>query len=338
MIRKINNKKSQITVFIIIGIILLILASLIYYFATMERDVVVDDIEQVGVEKIQFDSVDDLVESCIKSVGSDGLRLLGVQGGRLYSMERYLETYYSNISYAYYEGESVLVSLVDVKKQVDEFIELNVLECVDDFNVLKQQGIDVVANEISSNTLIKPGDVVFNLDYDLVIDGKAEAEKYKVSVPVDVYQVHKNALDIVNKIVADPDWIDITYLSEFKTPVSIIPHSDDSFVMSITDPGSVNGKDFVFLLGFKFEKNYAPNLQVPSLFELIDDVEFSHQVKAVDPEGDDFVFSDNHALFDISPNGLISFTPKVKGAFVVEITVTDSHGNSNSKEVKFVVK
>ena len=56
-------------------------------------------------------------------------------------------------------------------------------------------------------------------------------------------------------------------------------------------------------------------------------------------EDDGFVsFSDDTAMFDITNNGEISFTPEIKGEFNVTITATDDYNAYDSVIVKFIVE
>lgn len=330
-----KSKKSQITVFIIVGIVLVIIAGLVYYFVFMQADKPFDDIAN---EKIDIGIIRNHIDDCMNSVSGTGLQLLGIQGGRIYLSDEFLETYYSNISYSYYDGQNKVVSLSEMQEQLDEYIENAMLMCVNDFSELEDEGIDVSLSDVNANTLIKPNDVVFKLSLGLLISGQKRSEEFEHSLNIRLYDIHGYANDIVDKIVLDPDWIDMTYLSEFDLPISIIPHSEDEFIIAITDPKSVVGNDFIYLLGFRFKKNFAPNLDIPDMLRLERGAKFTYQVKAVDPEEDDFVFTDNHAMLDISDSGLIDFVPSVSGDFDVVISVTDSHDNSNSKKVRFMVR
>tara|TARA_Y100000034_G_scaffold53185_1_gene65274 strand:+ start:354 stop:1364 length:1011 start_codon:yes stop_codon:yes gene_type:complete len=333
----IKNKKSQITVFIIIGIILLILIGLVYYILTIQTQ---SSVDQTVIEEIQFnvEGVSIFVENCMESVTESGLQLLGMQGGKIYLSEEYLKTDYSNILYSYYNNQNKIVSLSEMEEQLNQYIVVTMPKCVDGFVAFEDEGIDVEEISISSDTFIGPKDIVFELNYELLINGQSKLNKFRKSLPVKLQKIHSDSYDLINKIKSDSGWLDITDLSEFDNEVSVIPYSNDEFIISITDAKSINGKDFVYLLAFKFEKNSAPNFDIPQILQLNDNVEFNYKIEALDPEDDSFIFTDNHAMFDITEDGIISFVPKVKGEFNVIITVTDVHDNSNSKEVKFIVQ
>ncbi len=331
-----KNKRSQITVFIIVGIVLVIIASLSYYLITKQSSL---GIYESVAGKTDVNSVRSFVEGCIIKSSESGLQLLGVQGGKINLPNEFLMSHISNISYSYYKGENTVASLSELENELNSFVTSAVPICVDDFKSLKQEGMDVEGESIVAKSSINPNDVLVNLNYELIINGKLSSEKFQIILPVELYKIQGYANEIVDKVVDDPDWLDITYLSSFDVPISIIPHSDDSFIISIVDPESkIAGDNFIYLLGLKFKNNYAPSLNIASEFRLARGSRFNHKVEALDPEGDSFVFTDNHAMFDITEDGVIDFVPTVAGDFYVTITATDVHDNSNSKEVKFIVR
>src|SRR3989344_2379922 len=84
MIKIKPNKKAQVTVFIIIGILLLAGAAAFFYIAKktsqeskLEAEIKVSE-EQVPT---QFDPIKKYAEDCAYSVAVEGLNLIGKQGG-----------------------------------------------------------------------------------------------------------------------------------------------------------------------------------------------------------------------------------------------------------------
>lgn len=83
-----NNKKGQITIFAVIGVILLILFGLLFYFTSSSKSLergtlLVDDVSE------EFSPIQSYVDSCIENIGEKGIKKLGERGGYLYD-EDYL--------------------------------------------------------------------------------------------------------------------------------------------------------------------------------------------------------------------------------------------------------
>ncbi len=82
-------KKSQVTVFIIIALVLVMMVGVTYYMIgsrMVEKSEEAIVIQQISAAKIK--PVNDYVESCLSLASSEGLGLLGKQGGYIYKSQR----------------------------------------------------------------------------------------------------------------------------------------------------------------------------------------------------------------------------------------------------------
>jgi hypothetical protein len=76
------QKRGQVTAFIILGVIIVILIAISIYY----RDYLMESLSSIGIGggvKVpqEFQDVNTYVEGCISSISEDGIRLLGSQGG-----------------------------------------------------------------------------------------------------------------------------------------------------------------------------------------------------------------------------------------------------------------
>src|SRR3989344_7722554 len=81
-----NTKKGQVTVFIIVGIALLLIFTLILFLTkTFAKDQLNNQGEPV-IEDVpqEFKPVQSFTQSCLEQVGKRGLKVLGEQGGYIY--------------------------------------------------------------------------------------------------------------------------------------------------------------------------------------------------------------------------------------------------------------
>jgi hypothetical protein len=67
------------------------------------------------------------------------------------------------------------------------------------------------------------------------------------------------AKKIVNKEIEDPDWIDMTYLTEQDIDFKIYPYDENIIIYSLVDNDSKisNNMDFVFLFANLFNESNA---------------------------------------------------------------------------------
>jgi hypothetical protein len=84
------QKRGQITVFIIIGIVIVLVVALVLY-ATREQAVAPLEEERVEVAKVSAElrPVQDFVQTCLYTVAKDGLDIIGSRGGYLKPTQRY---------------------------------------------------------------------------------------------------------------------------------------------------------------------------------------------------------------------------------------------------------
>ena len=91
------KKKSQITLFIILGIV--VLGLFFFIFITPNKDI------NSNVVAFEKSTINNYITSCLKQTSEDALFLLGKQGGNI-NPESYLESNDFRISYLYKNEET----------------------------------------------------------------------------------------------------------------------------------------------------------------------------------------------------------------------------------------
>ncbi|MFC1704997.1 hypothetical protein ACFLZ6_01565 [Nanoarchaeota archaeon] len=276
------------------------------------------------------------VEDCIRDSAVPGLYLLGMQGGHIYLPDDYVTTDYSDVSYGYINERPNLPSIDEMEAELELYIADAVTLCTN-FNLFYDLNISVQA--ITADVEIKDNEVIFNLKYPIIARAEgttSQIEDYRVVVPLRIGFIYKTLNGILSKTLEDPDWIDLTYLSELDVQVELLPHNENTLVYSITDNKPMH--PYMFFSAFTFKLNLAPVFYINDTIMLVDGEPVIMQVEVIDPEGDDFVCSDDTALFDITEDCNLLFTPDVPGVYDVMFTAIDARNNKVRKKVKFVVR
>ncbi|MFH1439962.1 MAG: hypothetical protein ABIG89_05315 [Candidatus Woesearchaeota archaeon] len=181
--------------------------------------------------------------------------------------------------------------------------------------------------------------------------GISEDEAKAEARAIDGAEAEKDLLARSPELKAVLEKIPTNYVLEGK--ISIVPVDADNFLLVIND------SNLIFLSAFKFEKNNAPEIIITEssfadnekarldiklgvydtsyTFTVVDAVEFVYQVKFED-EDESVLFTDESSLFDITPDGLIKFTPEIAGEYEAPIIATDSHGKYTKRIIKFIVE
>lgn len=330
------RNKGQVTIFMIVGIILLAMIILAVLLNLSFRE------DEVPTAKEDTSTLQGFVQSCLQEVGTDAVVLSGMQGGYTTLPESYLITDYSEIGYSYYKGKDRLLSKDEFEYQISKFVEDSIDECLDNFNSFRKQGYAVESGNPEVETFIREGNVMVELNYPISLSRSADSmtqEDFSSIIDVRLGHIYDIVREINNMMMDNPEWVDMILLSEFDVKVDLIPYDEDEAVYVITDNLSYSGEGkYEFMFASSYMINENPILDLPEVLEFKDEEPIVYQIKAIDPENDVLKFSSNTALFDITESGVIMFQPEVPGEYDVIITVEDSSLNRVSQKVKFIIK
>jgi hypothetical protein len=338
------NKRGQIVIFVLIGIVILIALGFILYIQESASDDIRKD--EIAELPLQIQPVKTYVESCIESIGPIGLYLIGVQGGFIEPFPIALKTHYSQIAYGYYEGVKTLVSLQAIGQEFSEYIQTELPPCINNFEAL--QGYDITAGEIKGETVFTEDETIINLKYPLTISregSRTTMSDFSVAFPVRLRKIHGVVDTIVNKEAEAPNSIDITYLKESGFDIAIVPINLDTILYIMSDNKSkITGAPYIFMFANKFKLSdirgsltgHEPVLQFIPDFKVLVGQEMTYQVIADDVDNDNLQFYVYSTLdIEINETGYINFTPVEGdiGTSFLRIDVEDGTGLSDSKIV-----
>lgn len=188
------NKKSQVTVFIVLAIfIIAILALLLFREQVTEIFVPKSPVEQI--------------EGCTQEFTKEGLEILKFQGGTIEPENYYLyqdnKIDYLCYTQEYYKKCVMQIPLLKehIETQLVEYIRPNVNECINDLKTnLERQGYSVSYKEPLVLISLVPENVLMEIELDLNI-AKDTTESYKTiktNIPSNMYNFAMIASSISN--------------------------------------------------------------------------------------------------------------------------------------------
>ncbi|MBI2508232.1 hypothetical protein HYV89_04740 [Candidatus Woesearchaeota archaeon] len=195
------------TLFIIAGIVILFAAFFIGYLQNENfRQRVESQLFGVSVVPEQAKGVVSYINNCIENIASDGVELLGFQGGYLdvpnsLSSREYLQPDpLSKVPYWVYGNKVVVPSPGQMESQLKSYIDRRAnVEC--DFNAFSDY--EFSSEQISTNVKISDGGILVNLDSDIDVNIKDSVysldDYISASIPVDLSLLYDLAVDIVNR-------------------------------------------------------------------------------------------------------------------------------------------
>jgi hypothetical protein len=228
-------KKGQITIFIIIGIILLISIGIFIYLYQSAAITPLEDIVVPSVAKAPSEvrPIYDFVSVCVESVGKDALKKVGDYGGYIDSSKFLYNPFIPTdgdavqfspdsdliIPYWWYlqspndcTGECVFASLrpelqrqrgqVSIEGQIDEYVNKNLKICLAGLKIFEEQGFDVQEiGEIETETTIAKDAVYILVKYPLRInraDKSFTINEYLAELDVNFGRIYELASELAS--------------------------------------------------------------------------------------------------------------------------------------------
>lgn len=329
------NKKAQISVFIIIGIVIII--ALVAYFAVTNKSISPQAAQKMS---LQSKSINSFVQSCLTQKSEEAVFILGLQGGQIFFTGPNIDYDDESIAFGSYDGQDILPSVSEEEMQIEYYVKTSLPSCIQNFSEFRTQGLEISDGNISVNVSIAKKTVYVELFYPLEVNNagvKNHFDKFSSTVNVPLGEIISTARQMIFDLQSDPDWISLTDLTNSNYKIDIIPYNSSVFLYSIVYPQSF-GKDYVFFLGVKPKLNQPPDIMAPSRMVFFDGVKQSVTISAYDPEMKNVTFEDDTALFDInSSTGVIDVEPEIPGEYNVTITASDPQGNKAQKRIVVIV-
>lgn len=187
------EKKSQISIFIIIAII--ILGAFIIYFIFNDKS----NINNINPE---VQPIFVFVEQCIRETGENGIVLIGEKGGYVSSPD--LSTSNGN-PYYLYEDKNLMRTKEQVEKELSNYIKDNLNLCIDDFK--RFNSFEINAGDISVNTKIEDDYTIFYVKYPVIVKkGKKSFEfrNFESKIKVRLGIIHNTIKDYMKEQMIYP--------------------------------------------------------------------------------------------------------------------------------------
>ena len=202
------NKRAQVTIFIVISLIIVLLGLLYFFYQKQAGE------GEVDVVQPEIVPVKAYVENCLKSIAEDGLEKIGLSGGYIKIPEKisndiraYLTTYPAagfKIPYWWHDGIEAVPTEDFIKQQLEGHIESELRNCISNFEPFAGKFEINELREAIAKVQFNEEDVSVSLNYPLEIiakqgNFKALREKFGYTVPIRFKKVHELAKLIMER-------------------------------------------------------------------------------------------------------------------------------------------
>lgn len=367
-----KNKLAQITLFVILGLILVFVLGIgIYFVSNISKEkskALPEKVQQVSLDTLPIKT---FTEECIKRAVIESAYEFGQQQGYYNTPKPYLDTSFSNIAYYYYKGKDLVPDNKVFEKEFAKIIEENLLIDCTDFSIFENLGYNIEFNYLNATTSIFDEEVSVNIDYPLSIKkGNAvnSISKFSYKLPFRIGHINKISKELVNAIVEEPYALDLTLLLNYDVDISVFHYDACNDVYIISDNQSktkYSDDDYVFTFAVRLDDEYCnvnlgynetAKLEIPypkiennnpvlePIQYLTADVsqEFIYKLNATDVDNDTLFYLTEGLLQNYTNvlTGFIKFTPNESdiGLHLINATVVDINSGSDSKEFYLEIK
>jgi len=201
------DKKSQVTIFMILGIILLLSLLVLVYFKVIVTDKS-SEIEKTTTQQFSDDPIKFYIERCIENTAKKGVFLIAEHGGYISpsGIAKYNESgdtegfynyyYFENkkLPYALDDGIIKLRPKKDIENVLSNYIKVELNTCLENFSFFKKQGfvfeypeLDLTTKGSNVSVLIGDSNVFVNVNWPLTIKkGNYKANLHEFGSSIDL--------------------------------------------------------------------------------------------------------------------------------------------------------
>jgi len=236
------NKKGQVTIFVILGILIVVAGVLYFSF----RDVVDSSVGGFsGSNQVKV-----FVDECFEEVSEEAVYLVG-EGGGYFISENFSEE--TGFNYHLYGEENYFPSLETIEEEISLYVATNLFFCINDFQDFSE--FEIEYGKIDVSTEIFNDSVEVGLDFPVSVRKGEEVVRFesfdKIIIPVRLGEMHF----VLDKLISED------YYGEKGICLSCIDELvyEHNFVFEHVGLGE---EDLFLLIDFENEKTEKPYMFV----------------------------------------------------------------------------
>ena len=147
-------KKAQISIFILIGLIILLVFSLVFFYpkkTSIENNIIQDKA-----------SIEFMLTKCLSQTLKEGVEKVGKNGGYLFGNKDLLIqlTSKNSYSYLYYSGVRHELNSINITKDLEKYVNDNFRYCIDDFSAYNKFYNSIIFKDINTTIIIAENEVI----------------------------------------------------------------------------------------------------------------------------------------------------------------------------------
>ncbi|MFH0798307.1 MAG: hypothetical protein V1906_02750 [Candidatus Woesearchaeota archaeon] len=250
-------KRGQITLFVILGIIIVTVIAVGIYFrqSILQQELGAETAaEEVLAPEVQ--DFKDTVDECMDNMIIDNILLIGVQGGYIETPENSLHLQEEGLVIPYYydNSQNKAPKPEKVALELASTIDSNAESCID---AEAYPRLQITPGQARSAVTMEDEGIAVTVDYPIRVASGTEtismSMPYEYTYEINLKKMLEAASKITNKKIEDKDNLDLEYLLEFGYQIDIIPIDNNTEVYMMADAESlVDDKSYTLLYANRF--------------------------------------------------------------------------------------
>jgi hypothetical protein len=346
------NKRGQVTVFIIVGV--LILAVFVSFFLLRENYIT----EELKVEDTEVNtaSVKIFVDDCLSKVSKEALVFTSLQGGYFNLQDNYSDQVFVKVPYYFDLGQENFPEKEFIEKEMADYVLDKLPDCINNFESFSNHGYLIEQGEKTVNVSLGKNSM-FDLNYPLYVSKREspinneivgnlindnygedlvkELNNFNHKTNLNFEKVYNLIKETVIKHQLNPDYVPVGHISlsayenDYKFKLN---YPEDNIVIYsfIFDDYKINFGNYTFLFAGRY--NWS-DLKSKSGFTLPIEDRTCYVGDAcsynLNIYNEELFFEDYTELFDVSNDGFFLFVPDNidVGKHNIAVKVSDKSGN-----------
>jgi len=326
------NNKGQITIFIIVGIIILFAAGMIFYLTSQGTK------EQKIEIPTEFENINLFVDSCVKQIAKTAVQDLSLNGGYYFIKRENVDLGYSQPMYYVKNNAANQPSRKTLESELAVYAENELVKCVNNFEGFDKTKYKFEYGNPKAAVELNAEDVRVNVDFPIKIlyDEKTfEMSRFSSTVRARLGYMSSIAGQIVNSSLKNPGMVDFTLIDSFSDVKINVEGFNDSVLVYSIDDEKVLIDGLPLILMFAVESNTVlPHFEINNSYILKENQLFTlglNPNKKVE-------FYSSDALVNVTDEGNLTIKTEIVGDFNVTIRAIDSENRVFEREVLFKIE
>ena len=253
MIRKIlpPQKRSQITIFIIISI--LIVAVVVLFFSLR------GNLQKEKPISPEIAPIKNFVQECLDNSLEEVVFKVGENGGYYFPSKTRATIPVLEVPYYIKNNQNLMPSKEQIQDEISKSVARELIFCLEDFTLFSNEYEITKGKMAPPKIIIEPERVLVDVNYPLTIikgDSKSKIENFNSEVPVRLGIVHDAVAEFVEEEIKTEDFcITCLLLAINETGLKATPtfYGQKTQIFYIEDPLSeINKKEFLYIFANEY--------------------------------------------------------------------------------------